>query len=208
MTVLRVTSVADPFRSPSAVRNAVEALRLLEAMGLLGDDEVIERLDAHALRRIVEAAAAGGMQPTAAMPLRGRWRSDPERIGPALEALRQALEESPVPSAEWRSLSRLFGTDRLAELTGVSRVSLRRYASGERPTPDDVAARLHFLAKVVSDLRGAYNDIGVRRWFDRVRTTLGGRAPSELLRAKWDPDGEGPMQVRELARSLSASAAT
>ena len=184
------------------------ALRLLEAMGLLDEDEVIDRLDRGTLNRIVEAAAAGGMTPDAVVPLVARWESDPEEIGDALDALRNALEESPVPVAEWRSLTRLFGADRLAELIGVSRVSLRRYASAQRPTPDDIAARLHFLAKLVGDLRGAYNDIGVRRWFDRARTQLHGSAPREILQGKWDPDASGPMEVRQLARSLTASAAT
>ena len=206
--MLRVQSIADSFRSPDVVADAVEALRMLEAMGLLPDDEVIERLDASTLRRMFAAAESGGMQPSASVPLRGRWQTDVRQIGPALAALRRALEDSPVPDAEWRSLGRLFGTDRLAELAGVSRISVRRYAAGERPTPDDVAARLHFLAKVVGDLRGAYNDIGVRRWFDRARSALGGRAPSALLRGRWDPDAKEPMQVRALARSLHGGNAT
>ena len=30
-----------------------------------------------------------------------------------------------------------------------------------------IAGRLHFLATVVGDLAGAYNEIGIRRWFER-----------------------------------------
>jgi hypothetical protein len=85
---------------------------------------------------------------------------------------------------------------------------LKRYQSGERDTPDDVAARLHFLALVVSDLAGSYNDIGVRRWFQRKRTLLDGRAPVTLLKGHWDPDDEGPMRVRQLARELVSLSAT
>jgi hypothetical protein len=77
-----------------------------------------------------------------------------------------------------------------------------------RATPDDIAARLHFLALVVGDLAGAYNDIGIRRWFDRPRTTLGGRTPRQLLRGAWNPGDAGPTKIRELARSLVAAAAT
>lgn len=206
--MLRVQSVQNPFASPRAVWAAAETLRLLEAMGLLRDDDTIDRLDAKTLRRMVDAVREAGIEPTRVIPLRGRWRSDPEQVGPALEAMRDALEESPVPLSEWRSLTKLFGVDRLAELTGISRVSLRRYGSGERATPDDVAGRLHFLAKVVGDLRGAYNEIGVRRWFDRPRTALDGRAPTEIIRGRWSPDHPDAVAVRQLARSLTASAAT
>ena len=38
---------------------------------------------------------------------------------------------------------------------------MRPYISGNRSTPDAIAARLHLLAFVVGDPRGAYNDIGV-----------------------------------------------
>ena len=208
MAALRVTSIQNPFGSPRSVWAAAETLRLLEAMGLLADDETIDRLDAKTLGRIVDVARDAGIVPTRVIPLRGRWKTDPEQIGLALESVRDALEESPVPSSEWRSLTKLFGVDRLAELTGVSRISLRRYASAERSTPDDVAGRLHFLAKVVGDLRGAYNDIGVRRWFDRPRTALDGRPPSAILKGRWSPDAPDAHAVRQLARSLTASAAT
>ncbi|MGQ0669492.1 MAG: hypothetical protein ACT4PO_07455 [Actinomycetota bacterium] len=71
-----------------------------------------------------------------------------------------------------------------------------------------MAARLHFLAKVVADLLGAYNEFGVLRWFDRPRAALGGRSPAEVLAGDWDPDAEGPLGVRSLARSLAGASAT
>lgn len=103
---------------------------------------------------------------------------------------------------------KLLGSDLLARLIGVSAVSIRRYAAGTRPTPDEVAARLHFLALVVGDLAGAYNDIGIRRWFDRMRTLLGNKTPAQLLTRKWRPEDPGPQQVRQLAHALVASPAT
>lgn len=102
----------------------------------------------------------------------------------------------------------LFDGEQLSRLVGVSIASLRRYAGGERATPDAVAARLHFLARVVAELRGAYSEVGVRRWFERKRTQLGGRAPAALLKGGWDPDAAGPQEVLALARSLSGSPAT
>ena len=72
---------------------------------------------------------------------------------------------------------------------------------------DAVAARVHFLALAVGDLAGAYNDIGIRRWFERKRTVLEGRAPAAVFRGKWQPEDPGPLQIRDLARALVASAA-
>ena len=86
--------------------------------------------------------------------------------------------------------------------------SLKRYQAGDRDTPDAIAARLHCLALLVSDLAGSYNDIGIRRWFQRKRTQLDGRAPAAFLTGDWDPDDEGPARVRQLARELVSFSAT
>ena len=125
-----------------------------------------------------------------------------------VRALYEALEASPVPSREWPSLLGTLGLDLLTRLLGVSASSIRRYASGARRTPDDAAVRRHFLALVVGELAGAYTDIGVRRWFDRPRTALSGRAPSDLLTGGWLPEDEGAARVRKLAAALGFSPAT
>jgi hypothetical protein len=78
-----------------------------------------------------------------------------------------SIEDSPLPDQEWTALRNTLGDGLLARLCRVSEVSLRRYAARARPTPDVVAQRLHILALIVADLRGAYNDYGVRRWFQR-----------------------------------------
>ena len=65
-----------------------------------------------------------------------------------------------MPAFEWPAMVELFGVERLAALLGVSVASLRRYAKEERPTPDVVAARLHLLARIVAELRGAYSEVG------------------------------------------------
>lgn len=139
------------------------------------------------------------------MGTRGR---DPQQLSVALQRLSDALDASPVPANEWPGLVNILGIDMLARLVGVSAVSVRRYASGNRATPDEVAARLHFLALVVGDLAGAYNDIGIRRWFDRERTLLSNKTPAQLLTRKWKPEDSGPQQVCQLARALMASPAT
>jgi len=206
MSQVRITSVSPPFDSPGTAQRAAETIARAEGMGLLGDSR-IEHLDLTSFRDVVGRIADAGIgrEVEAALASPGVGGEDVDRL---LDRLLDALEESPAPEYEWRALLEHFGHERLAELTGTSPASVRRYASGERDTPDPVAARLHLLAAVVGDLAGAYNPFGIRRWFDRARTALDGRAPSDLLTGDWSPDQPGPRSVRELAESLVASPAT
>lgn len=205
---IHIDAVSEPFESadPGAVREAVEALLLAEAMGLLGE-EAIERLDLATLRRVARAASEAGIGtlPTAALAAR---RLAPDQLRAVLLTLREALEDSPAPAQEWAALAPLFGVEELAHLVAISPASLRRYASASRPTPDAVAARLHFLARVVAELKGAYNDVGVRRWFERKRTALRGKSPAQILKGGWSPEDRGTQKVLDLARSLASSPAT
>lgn len=177
-------------------------------MGLLEDLE-IQRLDLPSFRavvgRIAEAGIGTEVQAALSAP---RGRIDPPEMSRLLDRLSTAIDESPSPEHEWHSLAGIFGTDRLASLLGTSSPSVRRYQSGARHTPDSLAARLHFLATLVGDLAGAYNEIGIRRWFDRPRSLLKGEAPADFLRGDWDPEAPGAQRLRELARSLIASPAT
>ena len=134
--------------------------------------------------------------------------SDPARLAALLEKINEALDQSPAPAHEWRILQDVLGLDLLACLLNISQSSARRYLSGSRPTPDTVAGRLHFLAFVVGDLAGAYNDIGVRRWFERQRKRLDGSTPAQALGERWSSDDDGPRQVEELARALRSSPPT
>ena len=134
--------------------------------------------------------------------------SDPDRLSSILEKISEALDQSPAPMHEWRALQGVLGLELLTGLLGISQASARRYLSGTRSTPDTIAARLHFLALVVGDLAGAYNDIGVRRWFDRRRKRLNGETPAQALGNAWSPEDNAPRQVRELARALTSFSAT
>lgn len=204
---IRIRAISEPFETADAeaAREAVEALLLADAMGLLGEVE-IERLDLAALRRVARAASEAGIGalPTALTARRVR----PEELHAILRALRAALEDSPTPTREWTALLPLFGVEDLARLLGVAPVSIRRYASGARPTPDPIATRLHFLARVVAALKGAYNEVGIRRWFQRRRTALGGKTPAQILTGDWGPEDRGARKVLDLARSLAFSPAT
>ncbi|MEP6650092.1 MAG: hypothetical protein ABJA74_09280 [Lapillicoccus sp.] len=119
----------------------------------------------------------------------------------------EAVDGSPMPVVEWPALLRTLGEDLVGALVRVSPTSVRRYASGTRRTPDDVADRLHTVALVVASLNGSYNDVGVRRWFHRPRTALNGNAPADVLGGEWSSDDADVVAVRVLADSLLGAAA-
>jgi hypothetical protein len=205
MTVARKSSVQAP---PADLRRLLfEASRRAEAMGLIPSDAVTDAEPA-TVRLLASRVRRAGIAAAAADQLHNVEAPSDEDVAALLKTLIAALEASPVPKFEWGGLGRVFDPEDLSALINVSVSSLKRYQSGERDTPDDVAARLHFLALVVGDLAGSYNVIGVRRWFQRKRSLLDGRAPVALLKGDWDPDDEGPIRVRQLARELVSLSAT
>ena len=206
MTKLQIRSIEPPLDDPEAADAAVDVLKAMEAMGLLPED--VDELSLDLVRSVVAWAAEAGIGESAAASLRSRTRLTSSYVATVLRELEAALEGSPAPAFEWPAMVDLFGAERLAELVGISVASLRRYAANQRPTPDVVAARLHLLARIVAELRGAYSEVGVRRWFERTRSPLGGRSPDAIFSGEWDPDGTDAERVLSLARSLSASPAT
>jgi len=206
MAVVQSKSNIGP--PPRAVGRLIfEASRRAEAMGLV-EPGAVTHTDLRAVRLIANQARKAGIAAAAAAALNNVDTPSDEEVAALLETIIAALEANPVPKFEWSGLSRILDAEQLGTLLSVSASSLKRYQSGDRATPDSVAARLHFLALVVGDLAGSYNDIGVRRWFQRKRTLLDGRAPAALLKGTWDPDDKGPMRVRELARELVSLSAT
>jgi len=186
---------------------AADALRKAYAVGLVREPPALYQPTLDAVRHMAARARAAGVGVRAAdLVLSGS--SNPAIVIRGLRELSAVIDESPLPRTEWRRLLNVLGRELLADLTGASASSVARYARAERETPDDVAARLHMLALLVGDLSGAYNDIGVRRWFERKRSALGGRAPARILSGNWDPDDEDPKRVRDLARALTGSPAT
>jgi transcriptional regulator with XRE-family HTH domain len=175
-------------------------------MGLVpADASQLEGGDiAQLVRRVREAGIARGP----ALRFDNVEIPSAEEMTSLLRLVIDALEASPVARYEWPAVSRIFEPEQLASLIGISVSSLRRYLSGSRETPDDVAARLHHLALVTGDLAGAYNDVGIRRWFERKRSALAGRTPTALLSGEWNPDDDGPRKVRALAQSLVGLSAT
>ena len=180
------------------------------AMGVLAGKPVT-RLDAAVVKRLATALQRHGiganagliLAPLAVEPAQAIDDATQRRVADGLDRLSEALEASATPSTEWPSMRGVFGDEVLVELLGVGASSLRRYASGDRATPDEVAARLHWLAMVVADLAGAYNDFGIRRWFERPRSQLDGKSPRQTLGAAWTPEDAAAARVRALAAVLS-----
>jgi hypothetical protein len=204
-TMIQIESAKAPFTSPRLAFQAVTALGRADAMGLLPADELIQTLDLISFRKAVRHILRAGIARNIQLDLTDASGSNLERT---LEHLNIALEESPVPEFEWNRLAEVLGLELLGRLLGISATSIRRYRANARTTPDEVAERLHFLSLVVGDLAGAYNEIGMRQWFERKRSQLDGRTPLDFLKGRWKPAQPGPRRVQDLARQLVASPAT
>lgn len=202
MTVVRISAVSAPLDRPTLLGPALDLVRRALATGLLAERPAIERLDLALVRDIAEEASAAGVGRDAAVGILGRPGSH-ERLAAFIGRLADALAASPLPDRELRVLAAVFDLDGLARLTGTSAVSLRRYLAGSRTVPDALAERVHWLAMVTGDLLGAYTEVGARRWFERSRTALGGRAPATILSGAWDPDDPSVEAVRQLAAALA-----
>ena len=181
--------------------SAADGIGLISINGAPGTQDLLLQ---NVVRRLDEAGVAKHF----IVRMRQIDGSDSAGTAELIRGVLGALRESPLPEYEWPALTKVFGAEELAHLLQISESSLVRYTHGNRATPDPIAERLHFVALVVGDLRGAYNEVGVRRWFHRHRSALGGRAPIELLGDGWMPDEEGPEAVRALAHSLLFASAT
>jgi uncharacterized protein (DUF2384 family) len=182
------------------------------AMGVLAG-AAITQIDAAAVQHVLAALQSQGLigaAPVALAPLleQGPAQLDAataERMADNVDQLVAVLDDSPAPATEWATMRIVFGDESLGDLLGVAPASLRRYAAGERATPQSTAERLHWLAMVVSDLAGSYNEFGMRRWFERPRSQLGSKSPRALLGTKWTPDTRAAAQIRVLAAALTGA---
>lgn len=199
--MIRIASIDAPLNSAGLRGPALDLVRRALAVGLLRDRPLIGKLDLDLLRGIAREASAAGVGRDAALELLGK--PSPRHLGSVIGRLEDALASSPMPERELKVLLEVFDVDLLATLLDTSAVSLRRYITGARTVPDAVAARIHWLALVSSDLAGAYNALGIRRWFDRPRTQLDGKSPRQLLGRGWNPDGAKAERVRALAAALA-----
>ncbi len=207
MTAVRITSVDARLDRPGLVAASMGLVRRAVGMGLLSGRDPIERLDVDLVRAIAREASTAGVGQDAAVALLQGGDRVPAGLATLIGRLDGALVDSPMPDREIHELLRVYDHDGLASLTGTSVASLRRYAAGTRAVPDAVAARIHFVALVTSDLAGSYNEFGLRRWWERPREPLGGRAPRAALGAEWSPDGPEAVAVAGLAAALAGDGA-
>lgn len=199
MTMLRLRAAEAPFDDYRVAGSAARLTATVEALGLWEAKEPVERLDAQLFQEVLDALADAEVATFAPLEWRGYADKGADAFAEWIEHVRAELSASPVPEHALPVISELLGAEVLSGLLGVSPASVRRYASGVRDVPDDVAARAHVVALIVADLAGSYNERGIRRWFARPRTQLGGRAPTDVLTDEWDPDGEQARRVRELS---------
>ncbi len=208
MTDVRIKSVDGPFLDrPKSAMAACQLLHRAEYLGLLDAELVVGPLTENRVRSLVGTLASHGVASAAALRLTdpAAFSVSDEELASLLSQVREQVAYSPLPDSEWKPMRETLGDELLAKLLDVSATSLRRYADGERTTPDPIAARLHALAMITSDLAGGYNERGMRRWFLRPRPQLDGLSPAELMAGGFDPDSETAGRVRDLAAWLVGS---
>lgn len=209
MTGLQFESVEEPFRShPDLAEVALRTLYTAEFLGA-APDRAHPVLGWEALLSVSDALGAGKTTPMSLQVKEASTRSWIRESTEQITGIRRLLERlladaeaSPRPAGEWQPVLSTLGEDLVARLVGASPSSIRRYGSGSRDTPQAIAERLHFIALVLAELAGSYNDYGMRRWFTRPRSALDGRSPADLMGKDFDPDGPDGERIRQLAESL------
>jgi hypothetical protein len=208
MTNFRIVSIDEPIAdSPEATQLLVSAVFRASLMNLLPEWVAARQevtLDRAFVREFGEVVSQAGIGQEAVLALDAKLAQDPigDGIAAELSSLWQALDDSPHPQGEWAGVRERLEDEQLARLLQISPSSLRRYASGQRETPDQVAWRLHTLTRIIAALIGSYNDYGVRRWFERPRAQLGGRSPAEVIVDAKNEDDPQLAQVIALAEAL------
>lgn len=202
MDMVHIESVGPPFtRAPGSPTLAFGLLIRAEAMGLLPEGvEGAVRLDETLLRGLAAELRSSGIATAHAGRLESARGKELTRT---LRDVLGALDASPYPEGEWEPARELLGDDLLSVLVGgISASSLRRYAAGARETPDEVAWRLHALARILAALRGSYNAYGIRQWFQRKRPQLGEKTPGQVLVYAESEDDPAAREVVRLAEAL------
>lgn len=209
---IQIHSVSARYEDPKLLAPLLALYSKADAMGLLPPKAIVE-LSPTTLKFVLKAFQSSGLLGTLPSRLETLLKDPPSEksttdAASALAAVLTAIDESPAPEKEWTAMRKVFVDDDFAKILNVSTSSLKRYSGGDRPTPDDIAERVHWLAMVVAALSGSYNEIGIRRWFERPREQLGGKSPRHSLGNKWSPSSPNVRKVRDLAESLISSGAT
>ena len=209
MVELQIDSIEKPLlKSAQAVSLALLLVARAQTMGFLPLREGRVELDRRFLEDLAELLRRRGVASRATASL-ARAMQEPLNDVELIDALRatlDAVDASPHPEGEWAPARELLGDELLARLLRISASSLRRYAAGNRRTPDEVAWRLHLVARLLAALVGSYNDYGMRRWFERRRSALDGATPADLVERAKTEDDERLEAVLALADQLTGAA--
>jgi hypothetical protein len=210
MVELQIESIEVPLlESAQAASLALSLVARAQTMGFLPLREGRVELDRRFLEELAELLRRRGVA-SRATALLARAIQEPLNDVELIDALRatlDAVDASPHPEGEWAPARELLGDELLARLLRISASSLHRYAAGDRRTPDEVAWRLHLVARLLAALVGSYNDYGTRRWFERRRSALDGARPAELLERAETEDDERLERLLALAEQLTGAGA-
>jgi hypothetical protein len=211
MIELQIESIDAPLlESAQAASLVLSLVARAQTMGFLPVREGRVELDREFLDELAELLRRRGVASIASASLAHAMQAEPLNDVELIDALRatlDAVDASPHPEGEWAPARELLGDELLARLMRISASSLRRYAAGDRRTPDEVAWRLHLVARLLAALVGSYNDYGIRRWFERRRSALDGVTPAELLEHAEAEDDERLERVLALAEQLTGPGA-
>src|SRR6266581_7501784 len=207
MVEVQIESIEAPLlESAQAASLALSLVARAQTMGFLPQREGLVELDREFLEELAELLRRRGVALRATASLAHAMEAEPLNDVEVIDALRatlDAVDASPHPQGEWAPARELLGDELLARLLRISASSLRRYAARDRRTPDEVAWRLHLLARLLAALVGSYNDYGIRRWFERRRSALGGATPAELLEHAEAEDDERLERMLSIAEELT-----
>ena len=211
MIELQIESIDAPLlESAQAASLVLSLVARAQTMGFLPLREGRVELNREFLEELAELLRRRGVASRASASLAHAMQAEPLNDVELIDALRatlDAVDASPHPEGEWAPARELLGDELLARLMRISASSLRRYAAGDRRTPDEVAWRLHLVARLLAALVGSYNDYGIRRWFERRRSALDGVTPAELLEHAEAEDDERLERVLALAEQLTGPGA-
>jgi uncharacterized protein (DUF2384 family) len=201
MTEIYIEAVEEPFlHSPRLTRLAFGLVARAQVMSCLPDGvHGVVHLDRPLLEGVRTCFRTAGI---ATMPAVGLPDTDDQELEHALDETLAAVDASPHPAGEWAPARDLLDDALLARILGISESSLRRYASGARETPDQIAWRLHVVARMLASLLGSYNAYGVRRWFERPRAMLEGRTPAQVIMSAEHEEDPALGVVFELSDAL------
>jgi hypothetical protein len=209
MRTIQKLSTSNPL-DQKVLAEALNVLFKAQSMGLVTEPIDVFRIDFRKLQSMLKQIGNAGIGTNVLKDV-DEWHTDlPEIIQPKLRRLAEILEESPTPDTEWGPVRQLIPDGTLIRLLGgISVSSLHRYSDRSRPTPPEIAERLHVIALIIGDLSGSYDALGVAQWFTRPRKkAFDNKTPLDLLTGNWKPHDPAPAKVREFAKSLNYSVAT